>query len=95
VVSHQRLTNFDEMVHNSLEAEHGFEKAIREGSTTFDRKRGNLVDRNQDKLKSKVTPLKGKQTSIPKTFPTCKKCGKDHLGECRMCTDTCFACGQA
>jgi hypothetical protein len=95
VVSQQRLTNFDKMVHNSVEAERGFEKAIREGSTAFDRKRGNLVDKHQDKLKLKVTPLKGKQTRIPKTFPTCKKCGKAHLGECRMGTDTCFACGQA
>jgi hypothetical protein len=70
------LTNFDEMVHNSLEAEWVFEKAIREGSTAFDRKRGNLSDRHQDKLKPKVTLLKGKQTSIPNTFPTCKKFGK-------------------
>jgi hypothetical protein len=31
VVSQQRLTSFDEMVlHNSLEAEHGFDKAIKE-----------------------------------------------------------------
>jgi hypothetical protein len=28
VVSQQRLTNFDEMVHNSLEAERGFNKAV-------------------------------------------------------------------
>jgi hypothetical protein len=32
---------------------------------------------------------------MPKTFPTCKKCGKAYLGECRMGTDTCFACRQA
>jgi hypothetical protein len=80
------------MVHNSLEAERGFDKAIKEGSTTFDRKRGNPADRHQEKLKPKVTPWKGRQTNVPKTFLICKKCGKAHLGECRMGSDTCFAC---
>jgi hypothetical protein len=53
VVSQQRLTNFDELVHNSLEAERGFDKVIREGTTTFDRRRGNFVDRHHEKLKLK------------------------------------------
>jgi hypothetical protein len=95
VVSQQRLTSFDEMVHNSLEAERGVGKAVREGSTAFDRKRGNFVDRHHEKLKPKGSPKKGKQTGLPKTFPTCKKCGKARTGECRMGTDSCFACGQA
>jgi len=45
VVSQQRLTNFDDIVHNSLEAERGFDKAAREGSVAFDRKKGNLIDK--------------------------------------------------
>jgi hypothetical protein len=59
VVSQQRLTNFDEMVHNSLEAERGFDKAVREGTTSFDRRRGNFVDRHHDKLKPRGSPQKG------------------------------------
>jgi ribosomal protein L37AE/L43A len=94
VVSQQRLTNFDEMVHNSLEAERGFDKAVREGSTTFDRKRGNFVDRHHEKLKTKGSPQKVKQTGSLKPFPTCKKCGRAHAGECKIGIDSCYACGQ-
>jgi hypothetical protein len=56
VVSQQRLTNFDEMVHNSLEAERGFDKAAREGSRPGGRSRGNLADKYHDKLKPKDSP---------------------------------------
>jgi len=54
VVSQQRLANFDDIVHNSLEAERGFDKASKEGSTTFDRKRCNFVDKHYGKLKPGV-----------------------------------------
>jgi hypothetical protein len=95
VVSQQRLTSFDEMVHNSLEAERGFDKAVKEGTTSFDRRRGNFVDRNHEKLKPKGSPQKGKQTSLFKPTTTCRKCGKAHSGECKQGTDSCFACGQS
>jgi hypothetical protein len=79
VVSQQRLTNFDDIVHNSLEAERGFDKAAREGSTAFERKKGNFADEHHEKLKPKCSPQKGKQSGSPKTYPTCKKCGRAHL----------------
>jgi len=82
-------------VHNSLEAERGFDKAAREGSTGFDRKRGNFVDKHHEKLKPKGSPHKGNQTGSPRTTSTCKKCGRAHSGECRRGTDSCFECGQA
>ena len=44
VVSQERLANFDNIVHNSLEAERGFDRAAREGSTIFERKRGNFTN---------------------------------------------------
>ncbi|KAL5564662.1 hypothetical protein UlMin_027826 [Ulmus minor] len=28
------------------------------------------------------------------TYPTCKKCGRNHLGECRSGTNACFICGK-
>jgi len=95
VVSQQRLTNFDDIVHNSLEAERGFDKAAREGYGAFERKKGNLVDRHHEKLKPRGSPQKGKRFRSPKIHPQCKKCGKNHPGDCKMGSDNCFACGQA
>jgi len=95
VVSQQRLTNFDDIVHNSLEAERGFDKAAREGSVAFDRKKGNLIDKHHDKLKSRGSPQKGKQSGSPKTYPTRRRCSKSHPGECRIGTNNCYECGQA
>jgi hypothetical protein len=95
VVSQHRLTSFDELVHNSLEAERGFDKAVREGSTTFDRRRDNFVDRHHEKLKPKGSLQNGKQTGSPRPTTNCKKCGRAHFRECRLGTDSCFACGQA
>jgi hypothetical protein len=94
VVSQQRLTNFDEMVHNSLEGERGFDKDVKEGTTAFDRRRGNFTDRHHEKLKPKGSPQKGKQSGSFKTFPTCKRCGKAHTGECKLGDNSCYACGQ-
>jgi len=94
VVSQQRLTNFDDIVHNRLEAERGFNKAAREGSVDFDRKKGKLVDKNHEKLKPRGSPQKGKQSGSPRTYPTCKRCGKSHPGECRIGTNNCYECGQ-
>ncbi len=56
VVNHQRLANFDDIVHNSLEAERDFDKAARKGSMAFDRKKGNLVDKHHEKLKPRGSP---------------------------------------
>ncbi|KAL5567024.1 hypothetical protein UlMin_030188 [Ulmus minor] len=28
------------------------------------------------------------------TYPTCSKCGKNHLGECRLGTSVCYKCGK-
>jgi len=95
VVSQQRLTNFDDIVHNSLEAERGFDKAAREGYGAFERKKGNLVDKHHEKLKPRGSPQKGKRFGSPKIYPQCKNCGKNHSGDCRMGSDNCFACGQA
>jgi hypothetical protein len=94
VVSQQRLTNFDEMVHNSLEAERGFDKAVKEGTTTFDRRRGNFTDRHHEKLKPKGSPHKGKQSGSFKTYPTCKRCGKAQTRQCKLGDNSCYACGQ-
>jgi len=46
VVSQQRLANFDDIVHNSLEVEKGFDKATREGSTAFERNKCNFADKH-------------------------------------------------
>ena len=67
VVSQQRLTSFHDIVHNSLEAERGFDKAAREGCGAFERKKGNLVDKHHEKLKPRGFPQKGKQSGSPKT----------------------------
>jgi hypothetical protein len=77
VVSQQRLASFDEMVHNSLEAERGFDKAVKEGTTYFDRRRGSFVDRHHDKLKPKGSPQKGKQMGSSNPFVACRKMGMD------------------
>jgi hypothetical protein len=95
VVSQQRLTNFDEMIHNSLEAERGFDKAAIEGSGASGKNKSNFVDKYHKKLKPKGSPQRGKHTGPPRTNLTCRKCGKAHQGECRVGTDNCFACGQA
>ena len=60
VVSQQRLANFDDIVHNSLEAKRSFDKATREGSMTFDRKKGNLVDKHHEKIEAKRFSSEGK-----------------------------------
>jgi hypothetical protein len=52
-VSQQRVTDYDELVHNSLEAERGFDKAAREGSGAGGRNRGNFVNKYHEKLKPK------------------------------------------
>jgi hypothetical protein len=83
------------MVHNSLEAERGFDKATREGSGASGRSRGNFADKYRDKLKPKGSPKRGKYSGPPRTNPTCRKRGKAHQGECRVGTDNCFACGQS
>jgi len=44
------------IVHNSFEAKRGFERATKEGSVAFDRKRGNLVDKHHEKLKPRGSP---------------------------------------
>ena len=80
VVSQQRLANFDDIVHNSLEAERGFDKAAREGYVAFDRKKGNLVDKHHEKLKLIASPQKGKQSGSPMTYPTCRRWNKSHPG---------------
>ncbi|KAL5551368.1 hypothetical protein UlMin_001544 [Ulmus minor] len=37
----------------------------------------------------------GSQSKKPNiTYPTCKKCGKNHPGECRSGTNVCFICGK-
>ncbi|KAL5545187.1 hypothetical protein UlMin_008971 [Ulmus minor] len=37
----------------------------------------------------------GSQSKKPNiTYPTCKKCGKNHPGECRSGTNACFICGK-
>jgi len=95
VVSKQRLVSFDDIVHNSLEAERGFDRVAREGSTNFDRKRGNFVDKHHEKLKPKGSPQKGKQSGSLGIYPACKKCGRTHPRECRMGTHNCYAYGQA
>jgi hypothetical protein len=94
VVSQQRLTSFDEMVHNSLEAERGFDKAAREGSGAGGRNKGNFFNKYHEKLQPRGFPQKGKQSGPPRNIPICKKCGRTHPGECKMGIDTCFACGQ-
>jgi len=94
-VSQQRLANFDDIVHNSLEAERGFDKAAREGFTVFERKKGNFADKHHEKLKPRGFPQTGKQSGSPKVYPPCKKCGRTHPGECRMGTGNSFACSQA
>ncbi|XP_069151929.1 uncharacterized protein [Solanum lycopersicum] len=33
--------------------------------------------------------------SSNKTYPTCSKCGKNHLGECLTGKEGCFGCGQS
>jgi len=89
------LTSFDDIVHNSLEAERGFERAAKEGSVAFDRKKGNLVDKHHEKFKPRGSPQKGKQSGSPNSYPTCRRCGKSHQGHCRIGTNNCFECGQA
>jgi hypothetical protein len=93
VVSQKRLTSFDEMMHNCLEAERGFDKAVKKGTTSFDR-RGNFVDRHHDKLKPKGSHQKGKQMGSSNPFVVCRKCGRTHAGQCKMGDDSCYACGQ-
>jgi len=88
------LTSFDDIVHNSLEAERGFDKAAREGCGAFERKKGNLVDKHHEKLKPRGSPQKGKQSGSLKTYPSCRKCGRNHPGDCRVGTHGCFVCGQ-
>ena len=95
VVSQQRLTNFDDIVHNSLEAERGFDKAAREGSVAFEKKKGIFDVKHHEKLKPRGSPQKGKQFGSPKIYLPCKKCGRTHLEDCRVGNDNCFACGQA
>jgi hypothetical protein len=95
VVSQQRVTDYDELVHNSLEAERGFDNAAREGSGASGRNRGNFADKYHDKLKPKGSLQRGKFSGSPRNNSTCRKCGKAHQGQCRMGTDNCFACGQA
>ena len=46
------------------------------------------------KLKPRGSPQKGKQSSSPRTYPTCRRCGKSHPGECRIGTNNCYECGQ-
>jgi len=70
VVSQQRLANFDDIVHNSLEAERGFDRAAREGYAAFEKKKGNFVDKHHEKLKPRGSPQKGKQSGSPKTYPS-------------------------
>jgi len=94
VVSQQRLANFDDIVHNSLEAERGFDRAAREGYVAFEKKKGNFVDKHHEKLKPRGSPQKGKQSGSPKTYPLCRRCGKNHPGNCKVGTDGCFVCGQ-
>jgi hypothetical protein len=59
-----------------------------------DLRRGNLADKHHEKLKSKGSPQKGKQSGSFKSYPTCKRCGKAHLGKCKLGTDSCYACDQ-
>jgi len=94
VVSQHKSMSFDDIVHNSLEAERGFERAAKEGSVAFDRKRGNLIDKHHEKLKPRGSPQKGKQSYSPNSYPTCKRCGKSHQGYCKSGSVGCFGCGQ-
>jgi hypothetical protein len=64
VVSQQRVTDYDELVHNSLEAERSFDKAAREGSGASGRNRGNFVDKYHDKLKPKRVLHKGENIQV-------------------------------
>ena len=82
-------------MHNNLEAEGHFDKAAREGFVAFERKKSNFVDKHHEKLKPRGSPQKGKQSGSPKTYPTCKKYGKAHTGECMIGTNNCYAWGQA
>ena len=49
------------------------------------RKGSNQATRNTHQQTSKNNNI---------TYPTCVKCGKSHLGECRRGTTACFKCGK-
>ncbi|KAL5558538.1 hypothetical protein UlMin_034749 [Ulmus minor] len=59
---------------------------------------GNNFNNNNNKRKGNFpTSGNNKQQFVKREYqpvPTCKKCGKNHAGECRKGTLTCFACGK-
>ncbi|KAJ9552628.1 LOW QUALITY PROTEIN: hypothetical protein OSB04_016673 [Centaurea solstitialis] len=64
---------------------------------------GNWSSRGKRKkaetTQSQAQPVKKFKPTEPKVvvkkeFPNCPKCGRHHLGECRMGSGTCFKCGQ-
>ncbi|KAL5557083.1 hypothetical protein UlMin_039319 [Ulmus minor] len=59
---------------------------------------GNNFNNNNNKRKGNFpTSGNNKQQFVKREYqpvPTCKKCGKNHVGECRKGTLTCFACGK-
>ena len=38
--------------------------------------------------------LKGRNVYPPKERPTCGNCGKKHVGECLVGTNSCYSCGK-
>ncbi|KAL5546618.1 hypothetical protein UlMin_006305 [Ulmus minor] len=57
----------------------------------------NFNNNNNKRKGNSPTSGNNKQQFVKREFqpvPTCKKCGKNHAGECRKGTLTCFACGK-
>ncbi|GMN65199.1 hypothetical protein TIFTF001_034261 [Ficus carica] len=47
------------------------------------------------KRRPKLSRIRKDQIKFPsKEIPTCQKCGKKHLGDCRAGTNSCFLCGK-
>ena len=87
----QNITFFDDLVFNSLVAEDGIGKTSMKKSMTQEKKKG----KNHEQLKPKGSPQKGNQPKSLRTYPTCKNCGKSHLGECMRGSGNCYRCGQS
>ncbi|GMN66001.1 hypothetical protein TIFTF001_035069 [Ficus carica] len=59
---------------------------------------GNYSNQNHNKRKGNFNGNKNQKNHPQKknntVYPTCSKCGKKHLGECKLGSNTCYLCGK-
>ncbi|GMN57827.1 hypothetical protein TIFTF001_026937 [Ficus carica] len=59
---------------------------------------GNHSNQNHNKRKRNFNGNKNQKNHPQKknntVYPTCSKCGKKHLGECKLGSNTCYLCGK-